>query len=47
MKMAKLTRLQGHVKMPGCNLDNKQKILSEAFEKFTKKKLSFIKTNNF
>ena len=47
MKMAKLTSLEGYVKMPGCNLNiTQKKILSKAFEKFTKKRINFIKNNN-
>jgi dihydrodipicolinate synthase/N-acetylneuraminate lyase len=48
MKIVNFTSLQGHVKMPGCNLNiSQKKILSKAFKRFNKKKLNFMKNNNF
>ena len=47
IKKAKFTKLEGYVKMPGCNLNiSQKKILSKAFKKFNKKKIIFIKNNN-
>ena len=48
IKLAKLTNLDGYVRMPGCNLNTSQKkILLKAYKKFNKKKFSFIRKNNF